>query len=51
MKLNKNNECNFTEVTINELNMAANLAYDAFLEYKNVDSCSIIFLQRSHDLK
>lgn len=37
-KLNKNNECNFTEATINELNMAANLAYDAFLEYKNVDS-------------
>jgi NADP-dependent aldehyde dehydrogenase len=36
--LNKNNECNFTEATINELNMAVNLAYDAFLEYKNVDS-------------
>ena len=36
--LNKNNECNFTEATINELNMAVNLAYDAFLEYKNADS-------------
>ena len=36
--LNKKNECNFTEATINELNMAVNLAYDAFLEYKNADS-------------
>jgi len=37
-KLNKNNDCNFSEATANEINKAANLAYDAFLEFKNIDS-------------
>ena len=37
-KLNQNNECDFTEATVDEVNKAANLAYNAFLEYKNVDS-------------
>ena len=37
-KLNKNNECDFNEATLDEVNNAVNLAYNAFLEYKNINS-------------
>ena len=37
-KLNKNNECDFYEATLDEVNNAVNLAYNAFLEYKNINS-------------
>ena len=37
-KLNENNECNFNEATANEINEAVNLAHDAFLKFKNIDS-------------
>ncbi|MDC1491998.1 aldehyde dehydrogenase (NADP(+)) [Flavobacteriaceae bacterium] len=37
-QLNRNNGCDFTEATLEEVNSAVNLAYSAFLEYKNIDS-------------
>ena len=35
-QLNKNNECNFTEATNEELNNAVNLAQSAFLKYNKI---------------
>ena len=37
-QLNKNNECNFTEATNEELNNAVNLAQSAFLKYNKIHS-------------